>query len=61
MKKKLRLSRDKKLAGVAAGVAEYLDLDATTVRLVWIILTVLTGIIPGTLLYVLLWFLLQKK
>ena len=59
--KKLRLSKDKKIGGVAAGVAEYFNLDATTVRLAWILLTVITGIIPGTLLYLVLWWLLSKK
>ncbi len=60
-KKSLRLSSNKKIAGVAAGVAEYFDLDVTTVRLVWIVLTILTGILPGTLLYIVLWLLMQNK
>lgn len=40
-KKKLyRVTDNKKIAGVCGGVAEYLDLDVTIVRLVWAILAV---------------------
>lgn len=39
MEKKLyRVMDDKKIAGVCAGVARYLDLDVTIVRLVWAVL-----------------------
>lgn len=39
MEKRLyRATDDKKIAGVCAGVARYLDLDVTVVRLVWAIL-----------------------
>ena len=34
---------DRMLAGVAGGVAEMLDIDPSLVRIVWVLLTVLTG------------------
>lgn len=35
-KRKLYLSQsDKKIAGVCGGIAEYLDTDATVIRLLW--------------------------
>lgn len=38
MEKKLYLSQtDKKIAGVCGGLAEYLGIDSTIVRLVWAI------------------------
>ncbi len=37
-KKLTRSRRDKKVAGVCGGFAEYLDLDPTLVRLVWVML-----------------------
>jgi phage shock protein C len=40
------------IAGVAGGLAEYFNLDPTAVRLVYAIVTVLTGFFPGTVLYV---------
>ena len=38
MDKKLYISRkDKKLAGVCGGIAEYFDIDSTLVRLAWVL------------------------
>ncbi|MDO8611702.1 MAG: PspC domain-containing protein [Dehalococcoidia bacterium] len=51
--KRLHRSRsDRKLAGVLGGVAEYLGLDPSLVRLVYLIVTILTGFVPGIFLYV---------
>jgi len=51
MKKKLcRSATDKKLGGVCAGIAEYLDIDPTVIRLAWVIFTLLGG--AGILAYV---------
>jgi phage shock protein C len=36
--RRLYRSRDRQLAGVAGGMAEYLDIDPTVVRILWIIL-----------------------
>jgi phage shock protein C len=44
-------SSDKKISGVCGGIAEYFDIDSTLVRLAWIIVTVVTGIIPGIIGY----------
>lgn len=39
MKKKLyRSTRDRKIAGVCGGVAEYLNVDPTVVRAIWAVL-----------------------
>ncbi len=39
MKKRLyRTEKDKKLCGVCGGLAEYLDLDPTLMRLLWVII-----------------------
>lgn len=51
--KKLYLSdQDKKIWGVCGGIADYYDLDPSLVRLAWILLTVVTGIVPGVIGYV---------
>jgi phage shock protein PspC (stress-responsive transcriptional regulator) len=42
--KKLYLSRtDKKIAGVCGGIAEYLSVDATVVRVIAVVIGLLTG------------------
>jgi phage shock protein C len=52
MKKKLTKSQDKKIAGIAAGIAEYFNIDTTLVRLIFIFLTIFTGIIPCIAFYI---------
>jgi phage shock protein C len=43
---------DKKIAGVCGGIAEYLGIDSTVIRLAWIVATVLTGVVPGIIGYI---------
>lgn len=60
--KQLMLSlRDKKIAGVCGGIAEYLDVDATIVRLIWVALSVVPGgFIGGIVAYILAWSIIPK-
>lgn len=54
MKKQLmRSSRDKKIAGVCAGVAHYFDMDPTIVRVIWGVLAFGYG--AGIVAYIILW------
>ena len=54
MKKQLmRSSRDKKIAGVCAGVAYYFDIDPTIVRVIWGVLAFGYG--SGIVAYIILW------
>jgi len=57
MIKRLTRSRtDRRIAGVCGGIAEYLDVDPTLVRVVWIVLSVVPGaIIGGVIAYLLSW------
>lgn len=51
-----RLTRDvknKKIAGVCAGIANYFDLDPTLVRVIWILLVCVAG--TGVLAYFIAW------
>jgi phage shock protein C len=51
--KRLYLSQtDKKMSGVCGGIAEYFEVDSTLVRLAWVVLTVLSGILPGIIAYI---------
>jgi phage shock protein PspC (stress-responsive transcriptional regulator) len=55
-----RLTRsryNRKLGGVCGGLAEFLGIDATVVRVIWIVLTVVPGaIILGVVAYLVAWF-----
>lgn len=51
-KRLYRSTKDKKLAGVCGGLGEYLGVDSTLIRLAWVFVTLLTGILPGTIVYI---------
>ena len=53
MKRLMRSSRDKKIGGVCAGLADYFDLDPTIVRIVWLLAIFFGG--TGLLVYIILW------
>ena len=51
MEKRLYKSNtDKKIDGVCAGIAEYMNLDPTVIRLAWIVFSLLGG--SGVLAYI---------
>ncbi len=59
--KKLYRSHNKKIAGVCSGIAEYFDIDPTIVRLVWAGVTLVTGVIPGVILYIIAMFIVPQR
>ncbi|HEV2178258.1 MAG TPA: PspC domain-containing protein [Terriglobia bacterium] len=57
--RKLYLSRvNKKIGGVCGGFAEYLDLDPTLVRLVWVMAAIFVG--WGVIGYLIAWLILPE-
>lgn len=54
MHKKLYRSRDQRVIfGLCGGIATYFDIDPNLVRLIAAVVTVLSGIFPGVIAYVL--------
>ena len=58
--KKLKRSSNKMLAGVCAGLAEYMNVDPTAVRVVYVALTIFSAGFPGLLLYLILLLLMPN-
>jgi phage shock protein C len=59
--KRLYRSRDDaQLAGVCAGLADYLELDPAFVRVVFMAATFVTGVIPGLLTYAASWLIVEQ-
>lgn len=52
-KRFVRSINDRKIAGVCAGIADYFDLDASIVRVVWLLATLVPG--PNLIAYIILW------
>ena len=54
MKKRLYRSRSNRVfSGIIGGIGKYADIDPVILRLVWILIVVFTGFIPGIVAYLL--------
>ncbi|MEW6512188.1 MAG: PspC domain-containing protein [Bacteroidota bacterium] len=58
MKRLYLSSADKKIAGVCGGIAEYLDVDPTIVRLVTVLIALVTAIVPVLFGYLIAWLII---
>lgn len=56
-KRLYRSQSNKVIAGVCGGIAEYLGVDPTVVRIAWVLLSILP-LIPGIILYVIAWIII---
>jgi phage shock protein PspC (stress-responsive transcriptional regulator) len=57
-----RSTTDRKVAGVCGGIAEFLGVDATAVRVGWIVLTIVPGaIVFGAVAYLAAWFIMPER
>ena len=52
-KKLYRSQKEKMVAGVCGGLGEYLDLDPTLIRIIWVVITLMGG--AGLLAYLIMW------
>ena len=58
----LRRSRQNRMiAGVCGGIAEWLGWDATLVRILYVVVSVVSAAFPGMLAYVILWLLMPDS
>ena len=60
-KQLIRLRSDRKIAGVCSGLAKYLDLDTSLVRILWFFITFISGIVPGIVAYALAWVIIPEE
>jgi phage shock protein PspC (stress-responsive transcriptional regulator) len=57
----LRRSRtNRQIAGVVGGLAEYFNLDATLLRVAYVVGSIVSAAFPGVLVYLLLWLLIPE-
>jgi len=59
-KRLYRSRRHKMLGGVCGGIAEYLGVDPTIVRVAWIVISIFP-LIPGILVYIIAWIVIPKE
>jgi phage shock protein C len=58
-RKLYRSKTNRQIAGVCGGLAEYFNLDATLIRVLFVVLAVLGG--SGLILYVAMWIIVPKE
>lgn len=61
MKKLFRSKADRKISGVCGGIAAYFNIDSTTVRVIWAIVSIISTTIPGILIYIVCSFLIPEE
>jgi len=54
-----RSVKDRKIAGIAGGIGEYLNIDSTIVRLIWILAILFGG--AGFLAYLIAWIVIPEE
>jgi phage shock protein C len=59
-KKLYRSTTNKIISGICGGIAEYINVDASVIRLIWTLVVVFTGIVPGILVYVIALFIIPS-
>ena len=59
-KRLYRSTKDRMIAGVCGGIADYFDIDPTIVRLIAVIL-LLPGGLPGFLPYIIMWVVVPEN
>ena len=57
----MRSQEHRILGGVCGGIAEWLGWSPTTVRILYVLLSVLSAAFPGILVYLLLWLFMPER
>jgi phage shock protein C len=52
---RLTRSRDRIIAGVCGGIANYMGWDPTVVRVLYVLFSAISAAFPGVLVYLVLW------
>ncbi|MFH2027928.1 MAG: PspC domain-containing protein [Nanoarchaeota archaeon] len=59
VKKLYRSKQERILGGVCGGISEYLNVDPTLIRLLWILFAFMGG--SGVLAYIIAWIIIPEK
>jgi phage shock protein C len=59
--KRLTRSDNRLIAGVCAGIAEYLGWSVTTTRVIYVVVSIASVAFPGIIVYLILWLLMPAR
>lgn len=60
MKRIYRSKKDKVMAGIFGGLGEMYSVDPTLLRLIFVFIAIITGVIPFFITYVIAWTIIPK-
>jgi len=58
---RLTRSNNKVIAGVCAGIADYLGWEVAIVRLLYVLISIFSAAFPGMLVYIILWVVMPAR
>jgi phage shock protein C len=59
--KRLTRSKDKMIAGVCSGIANYLNMDPTIIRILYVVLSIASVGFPGLIAYLIMWAIIPEE
>ncbi len=60
-KRMYRSDKSKVISGVCGGIGEYFDMDPVVIRLIWLLIVVFTGFVPGLIAYGIAIYIIPKE
>lgn len=57
----MRSRKNKMIAGVCGGIAEWIGWNPTWVRLIYVLASILSAAFPGILVYIILWIVMPES
>ncbi len=59
--KRIKRSKDKIIAGVLGGFANYFDIDPILIRVIFVVLSIFSAGFPGLLIYLICWIAIPEE
>lgn len=60
-KRLYRSTKERMVAGICGGIAEYSEIDPTVVRLLWALVTIFTAFVFGIIAYIAAWVIIPEE
>jgi len=60
-KKLYRSSKQRMIAGICGGLAEYFDMDVNIMRLLFVAISLLSVLFPMVIFYIIAWIIVPEK
>ncbi|MEK7646703.1 MAG: PspC domain-containing protein [Patescibacteria group bacterium] len=60
-KKLYRSKTNRMISGICGGIGEYFQIDAVLVRVVWVLVVLCSGIVPGVIAYIIFAYIIPEE